>query len=876
VDSWPLVGRREELARLTAAVVARRGAVITGSPGVGKTTLAMTGVEAAHERGLSLARTTATRASRRLPFGAFASFLPPDEGGDRFSREDHGELLRRYVRAVVDGARGQRLVVFVDDAHLLDDGSAILLQQLALTGAATVVATVRSGEPAPDPVVALWKDGPAERIELGVLDDAAVEELLVSVLGGRVDPASMRQLIERSQGNPLLLRELVTGALETGALVEEVVGIWRLRGDLQPTERLVEMAAQRLADLTGSERAVLELLTLGEPLELVELDQLAEPAAVEALERKGLITSRIDGRRVRMWLAHPIFGDVLSVSISAVRERAIARSLADVIETPGNPRRNDTLLLASLRLVGGGGSPELLLSGAIGARAHHDYSLAERLARAAVEEGGGFEARLVAAEAAHAQGRPGQAEDELAALAGQAVSDAEQARVALLRFDNAYLLQGCTDLRLIDDAADAVTDPFWHDQLMARRFFVMSTTSGPRATVQTAATMLERSGARPLTAALVAVSYSMIRLGRLNDAIELLASAAGGDAIPESDEPWAQWALFVARVAALAYAGRLGEAEELLTVAYSRVVGKPAAEARAYVAGWFAVLHLEQGRPMSAFRRAGESSALFRQLGRTVQAGMGCVAGAQASALTGQADRAAETLTARDALGLPTVPVTETDLLVARAWTAVAAGNLPGARQLLERAADHAEEVGDLIGATSALHGLARLGQARHVADRLGRLADEVDGDLVAARVAYTNGVAARNPDALNKVSSDFEDLGALLYAAEARAEAAVVLRNTGRNRDGAAAERHAARLLARCEGAATPAVRLIMARVRLTPGELDTAVQAAAGRSNKQIASDMHLSVRTVESHLQRVYEKLGVSGRHELADALPDQQTT
>ncbi|MDX6214945.1 MAG: hypothetical protein QOG99_529, partial [Frankiales bacterium] len=277
----------------------------------------------------------------------------------------------------------------------------------------------------------------------------------------------------------------------------------------------------------------------------------------------------------------------------------------------------------------------------------------------------------------------------------------------------------------------------------------------------------------------------------------------------------------------------------------------------------------------SAFRRAGESYALFRQLGRTVQAGMGCVASAQAFALTGQADRAAETLTARDALSLPTVPVTETDLLVARGWTAVAAGNLPGARQLLERAADHGEEVGDLIGATSALHGLARLGQARHVADRLARLADEIDGDLVAARVAYTNAVAARNADALNNVSSDFENLGALLYAAEARAEAAVVLRNAGRNRDGAAAERQAARLLARCEGAATPPVRLIMARVRLTPGELDTAVQAAAGRSNKQIASDMHLSVRTVESHLQRVYEKLGVSGRHELADALPDRQT-
>jgi len=81
--------------------------------------------------------------------------LPPDPGGDPLSREDHGELLRRYVRAVAEGAGGRPLVVFVDDAHLLDNGSAILLHQLALTRAATVLATVRSGEAVPDPVVGL-------------------------------------------------------------------------------------------------------------------------------------------------------------------------------------------------------------------------------------------------------------------------------------------------------------------------------------------------------------------------------------------------------------------------------------------------------------------------------------------------------------------------------------------------------------------------------------------------------------------------------------------------------------------------------------------------------------------------------------------------
>jgi DNA-binding CsgD family transcriptional regulator len=62
-------------------------------------------------------------------------------------------------------------------------------------------------------------------------------------------------------------------------------------------------------------------------------------------------------------------------------------------------------------------------------------------------------------------------------------------------------------------------------------------------------------------------------------------------------------------------------------------------------------------------------------------------------------------------------------------------------------------------------------------------------------------------------------------------------------------------------------------ARARLTPGELDAAVQAATGRSNKQIAANSHISVRTVESHLHRVYEKLGISSRRDLAGALRDQ---
>jgi DNA-binding CsgD family transcriptional regulator len=865
-----MVGRGREFSRLTAAVAAGRGAVITGPAGVGKTTLALSGVRWAEQRGMAHRRASATRAAQGLPFGAFASLLPPERSDADTSRENLGALLGRYARAMAEQTQGRPLLVFADDAHLLDNGSAVLVHQLALTQAATVLATVRAGEVLPDPVLSLWKDGPAERIEIGALDDATIEELLASVLGGAVDAAAVRELAGRSRGNPMFLRELVNGALGTGTLVE-AGGLWRLQGPLSPSVRLAELVALRLGDLSQSERSVLELLALGEPLGPAELARLADPNAVDALEEKGLVTSGIDGRRIEVRLAHPVYGDVVRAGISALRERAVSRSLAEVIEAVGARRQGDPLKVATWRLVGGGGSAELLVSGAVAARARHEYSLTERLARAAVDAGAGFEARLMAAETAHLQGRSGQAEQELAALTAQATSDAERARVALLRFDNTYF-ERSPDFQIIDDTLADITDPFWRDELVNRRLFVTAMSSRPREIAKAASTRIQR----PDSASRVEVLHALVRMGHLDEAIEQLTPPPDTRAIPAPDEPWHQWILFGCRPVALVYSGRLGEADELLTTAYRDVMDHPAAEARALVAAWFALLHLEQGRPVSAFRRASEAYTLLQQLGRSSVVQRPYAVAAHALAMTGRAEQAAATLFAVDAIAVPIWPSVRTDLLQARAWAAAAAGDLPIARARLEEAASFGEETGDLVGAASALHGLARLGQARQVAGRLEDLAAQVDGEFVAARAAYANAVAARDGEALQAVSEAFEGLGALLYAAEASVEAAAVLRRGGRPREAAAGENRAAQLLSCCEGAATPIVRTITARARLTRGELDAAVQAAAGRSNKQIAADSHISVRTVENHLQHVYEKLGISSRRELADALRDQPGT
>jgi DNA-binding CsgD family transcriptional regulator len=866
-DGWPLVGRKRELSQLVDAIMAGRGAVITGPAGAGKTTLAMRSLRAAKTRGMAMVRTTATRTSRGLPFGAVAPFLPPDPRGQDGTGENPGQLLRQYARAVVNAAGGRRLVVFADDAHLLDEGSATLAHQLALTRAATIVAAVRTDAPVPDAVVALWKDDLTDRIEVGPLAEMAVEELLVAALGGPVDGASARYLMRRCLGNPRILRELVTGGLKAGALVD-ADGVWSLQRELQPTARLAELVALRLGDLSAPERAVVELLALGEPLGQAILGKLADPASVVALENKALITSHLAGRRVQLRLAHPIYADVIRAGISALRRQALARSLGDTIEATGARRREDPLQLASWRFIGGGGNTSLFIAGAMAARVHHDHDLTERLARAATHEGGGFQARFLAAQAADLQGRPHQAARELAALSADAVGDTQKARVALARFDNACHLGGQADLRLIDDAVGAITDPPWREELLARRFSAINMSSGPQAAVEAGPALPNRLGSGDLSIAHAALAHSLVRLGRLGEALELVRRAAADGMPPQPGRPW-ELSPFLAHADALAFAGRLGDAEELLTAADDRLLDLPAA-ARVFTASSFAVLHLLQGRPMSAFRRASEFYAFRRHGWAMPMTTLARAAVAQALALTGRAGRAAETLAAHDALHLPPVPVYEIEILRARAWTAATAGSLPSARSHLEAAAELGEQIGDLIGTSSALHDLARLGRAGHVCARLSALASEVDGELVSARSTYANAVAARDHILLESVSRAFEDMGAMLYAAEARAEAAVALRRAGRPRQAAMAERLAARLLGRCEGAVTPAVRGLTARTHLTPGELDIALQAAAGHANKQIARDMHLSVRTVESHLLRVYEKLGISHRHELPTAL------
>ena len=147
---WPLVGRDDELALATTALIEQGCVVLTGAAGVGKTRLAHEVLAAAATADDRTEWVAATHAAAAVPLGAIAHLIPASALGQR-----RDAALRGIVRALHGTGDARPPFVGVDDAHLLDEASAALVALLVRSGSAAVVVTLRSGETAPDAIVAL-------------------------------------------------------------------------------------------------------------------------------------------------------------------------------------------------------------------------------------------------------------------------------------------------------------------------------------------------------------------------------------------------------------------------------------------------------------------------------------------------------------------------------------------------------------------------------------------------------------------------------------------------------------------------------------------------------------------------------------------------
>ncbi len=258
-----------------------------------------------------------TESARAVPLGIFAHLLTPPISTDPVTMlADALETVRRERFSVIG----------VDDVHLVDHLSATLLHQLAVEGSVRIVATARTGEPMPETITALWKDGYLTRLDVPAFTKAEAVSLIQTALDGHVEQLSADLMWEASGGNALFVRHLVEGALEAGTL-QQVNGVWQWRGQAAVTSRLAPRCSSgRLDRLPDDEKRALQLLAVAEPLTLEVMTELVGTDTLERAERRGLI--RVASRRRRrevtsVQFTHALLGEVIRHGLGHVAARRI-------------------------------------------------------------------------------------------------------------------------------------------------------------------------------------------------------------------------------------------------------------------------------------------------------------------------------------------------------------------------------------------------------------------------------------------------------------------------------------------------------------------------------------------------------------------------
>ncbi len=879
VLSWPLVGRTADLERIVSALAddSVRVVHLVGDAGTGKSRLAEESLRGAELDGYPVAHVAASEAAAVVPLSALSPLLP---GGTSPSL-DPGAVLDRVVEHVRELGDGARVVVHVDDVDQLDVVSVDLLARLWRDGLVVVVATQRTGTPTPGVLMTEQRRGGVLRIDLGDLPRASVSSLLHHVLRGPVSAGAEHALWDVSQGNPLYLRELVTSAVLAGRLAP-IDGVWVLDGALDVSGGLAGLVAERIGHLDGDERDLVELLALCAPLGVDELATHARLDVLESLEASGVIRVSADRRRQLVTLAHPVHVQVLRGSLPRLKARRLLLDQVARTEAHGSRRRDDVLRVAAWRLdATGTADPRLLLAGAELARTSHDYLQVERLARAAVllEPDAGASALL--GEALYEQGRFDEADSVFRAAAESLGADrASEAavRIALMHGIVMFFGLGRPDsaLEQLAEASAAVTSAGLPAAEAAERTAVLDSmralllTQGGRSR-EALDVLPEAPPSDPAMRAVHARAHAWghLRTGDAEAAAET-ALAAWEEGIREDVPAGLLHPAGDLMVAALAHL-ELGQPEEARALAAK---GRDVAIAQGvpFQAAWLAwavaTVDLVTGY-------AEDAEAAFRELAATSGRGgfgqvehLAALGMAECRALTGDAAGAHAWVDRADALP-PVAPAFGPATVVAKAWLVNADGDTRRAAEIVREAGLELAERRELREAAVLLDEAVMWGD-RDAAEALLGFIDDVPTAVGRARALRARALLSGTPTDRMEAAEGFADCGFVHSAATEAAQAAQALRADGDPRAAAAAEARA-----RAWADLSPGIRIdglgeTAGAALLTPREREIASLVARGRSSKEVATDLVLSVRTIDNHLANVYAKLGIAGRAQVAAAL------
>lgn len=911
---------------LTAAETAPAGLILEGEAGIGKTTVWHSAVEQATQRGFRVLDAAVGEAETVLAYAAVGDLLGAVEpevldalpslqrlavdrvllrAGSEGQVTDQRVVAAAFVSAVETVAAHRPVLVAVDDVQWLDPSSRTVIAFAArrLRGRIGVLLSERCD---PDKGTAaswlqLGRPEDVRRIRLGPLPPARLHKIVSTRLGRALSRPVMARIREISCGNPFYALELARAmngrplspepALP-GSLAELVrLRVGRLDGDVRDVLLAVASVAAPTVEL---------LAQVGQ----TTIERIVD--ALEAVETDGIIS--IDGNRVRF--THPLLARGVYNDATPASRRAMHRALAAVETEPELKARHLALSTASTD----DATLAALDSAADSARNRGAPAAAAELLDLAIGLGGDKPWRRVRAAGDHFQaGNTDHAQSLLEPLIdelrpGMLRAIALNLLAAIRMYENNFKQANDLLTRAVEDAGDVAP-------VLVTTLMNLSFTQGLGSFAEGTPTegMLDASLDSAHQAMLVADGTGIPALRSQATAIwvhakfnfghgadhEALARAVELEDV-DADVPIPFNASAVEALI-YAYTGELDRARIKMHALRERCLERGADRNMMGVSGYSALIEMWSGNYPAAIRFADESVERAQQLGSghvdiialSIRAAVHAHAGREAEART-DATEALVATRACDAPRMAEWPIMSLAFLevslgrFAEALDTLAPmlarfAYVPGAEVMSHWYVPHAVE---------AMIALDRLDEAEPLIATLEMNGARLDRSWNIAAGARCRAMllAARG-----NVESAVESAHRAMVAHESlpmpfeRARTRLLLGKLQRRRRlKDAASRTLTTALSEFEAIGAPLwakqVRDELARTNvrptrtsaLTPSEQRVAELAASGMSNKDIGATLFVGTKTVEHNLTRIYQKLGIRSRVELArriDQGPEQ---
>ena len=854
------VGRAAETESALASLDADAGFIVTGPGGCGRSRL-LAEVLARHTdaRGRCVeVRTTGGRSA--IPFAGFLHLLPDDVDDDDLP--DLAIAVRRHLLAL---AGDDTVVLAVDDLDDLDPPSIGMLQHLLGDGGFALAATMRTGASRPEGLDQLWYDTEIRRIDLGPFGPDDLARLVASALDGPAHPSLVDSVTATSDGNAALALAVVADAREHGALRQDGDG-WALADEF---DSISDTTGTRTADavrlvvdrLDAEERWLVRLLAAAGVLHPDVIPRASRPA-LERLEERSLV--EVDAGSDDAWtirLRQPIVGSTLDRTAATGGRFAV---LEELLELTRGTDTDATRIAVWAEEIGAPLDSSEWLAASDAAMAAFDQPAARRWAeRARDTDPSSHEAHRALGRLQRLVGDAASAMESFRA-ARACAGDDEQLALAAIDLAGMVALDLHDPASAIEDllaTADRVDDPS-RGLALRSEAAVMATLLGRFDDVlsirPTAEQLASADGPTRWLLGLNEV-YARTMLGRLDGIDRLVERTRGAFRTIEGERPQELDSLVGLHVAGLM---QRGELRRVMATTATWEARQRAGEYRGVQSVILALVAREMGdeRAASFARDACEQHDWLDALGTAP------LAYAAASIVAADAGHleTAEALAVRSG-ELGAEPWRTIWSGRARARVADRTGDVERAIDTCTAATEVALSSSHVAYGAVAAHDLVEYGDP----DAAARLLRAATASMESSRfldllLAHAEAAAAGDLVRLDECGRAFGRIGATRLESTCHRDAVRVALGSGDLVRARWADALARRAGGRPGAIPAPDVAVDDA---LTDRECEIAFLAATDATSRAIAERLGLSARTVDNHLRRVYRKLDIGGRSELA---------